>query len=490
MTRSRSLRRLRIDVKVAQFLLNWKEIDVILGELPLAGAIIRQAYQPKPEIIIFELYASQKTFSLFFSFSPVFGRIHTTTRKFVNPQKPQRFVSFLRAHIRDARIKSAEQVGKDRIVKFVVTKKEITLVIWVRLWGGASNMIVTDEEGNVLDACYRRPGRHEVSGGFYNPEKELETPKTMARRKDDYTVRVLGGEGSFNEKIEKYFFIEEEKSQKETLITSLHALFGERENYLGLSIEQAENKKNEYAQFMRYKELGDIISGDLSKIRKGDKWLSSIDYYSDNRPIDIELDTRLSPHENAQAYYDRYKKAKAGLERLEENLSLMKASLSSLIGKKPLLTHETDIEILKDLARDLRKKEKREISKADFPGLSFLDSGYEIFVGRTAIENDLLLRRYVRGGDFWFHCRDYPGAYVFIKSIRGKSLPLDVMLDAGNLALFYSKAKQSGKADVYYTMVKHLRRVKDAKKGLVIPTHEKNLYIVLDENRIEKLKNS
>jgi predicted ribosome quality control (RQC) complex YloA/Tae2 family protein len=144
---------------------------------------------------------------------------------------------------------------------------------------------------------------------------------------------------------------------------------------------------------------------------------------------------------------------------------------------------------LRETARYLRKKESHETAKSGFTGLSFFDSGYDILVGRSAIENDLLLRSFVRGNDFWFHCRDYPGAYVFVKAIRDKSLPLDIMLDSANLALFYSKAKQSGKGDIYYTRVKYLRRVKGGKKGLVIPTHEKNLSIMLDEKRIERLKN-
>ena len=111
-------------------------------------------------------------------------------------------------------------------------------------------------------------------------------------------------------------------------------------------------------------------------------------------------------------------------------------------------------------------------------------------IGRTALENDLLLRKYVQGNDYWFHSRDYPGSYVFVKSLKQKSVPLQVMLDAENLALFYSKGKESGRGDVYYTQVKYLRRAKKGKKGKVIPTQEKNLYIVLDLKRIENLKNS
>jgi predicted ribosome quality control (RQC) complex YloA/Tae2 family protein len=108
-------------------------------------------------------------------------------------------------------------------------------------------------------------------------------------------------------------------------------------------------------------------------------------------------------------------------------------------------------------------------------------------VGRTAKENDELLRKYTKGNDYWLHSRDTPGAYVFIKSMKQKSVPLEVLLDAGNLALHFSKAKSAGKCDLYYTRVKYLRRAKNGKLGLVIPTQEKNLSIMLDEKRLSRL---
>ncbi len=87
------------------------------------------------------------------------------------------------------------------------------------------------------------------------------------------------------------------------------------------------------------------------------------------------------------------------------------------------------------------------------------------------------------------HTRDVPGGYVFIKYVRGgKSVPLEVLLDAANLAVVFSKAKNQGRADLYYTQVKHLRKVKGGKTGLVLPpTQEKNLTVTLDEGRLSRL---
>jgi len=67
-------------------------------------------------------------------------------------------------------------------------------------------------------------------------------------------------------------------------------------------------------------------------------------------------------------------------------------------------------------------------------------------------------------------------------------VPLEILLDAGNLAVFYSKGRNGGKGDLYYTPVMYLRRAKNGPKGLVIPTQEKNLRVTLDEKRLKELE--
>ena len=67
-------------------------------------------------------------------------------------------------------------------------------------------------------------------------------------------------------------------------------------------------------------------------------------------------------------------------------------------------------------------------------------------------------------------------------------MPLDILLDAGNLALFYSKARNNGEADLFYTQVKFLRRAKNGPKGTVLPTQEKNLHIKADAARLRELE--
>ena len=125
--------------------------------------------------------------------------------------------------------------------------------------------------------------------------------------------------------------------------------------------------------------------------------------------------------------------------------------------------------------------------------LTLTSGPFTLLVGRTARQNDATLRA-ARGNDYWLHCRDYPGAHVFVRHLRAKSVPLETLLDAANLALYFSKARGAGQADVYYTQVKYLRRPRGADRagagpapGRVIPTRARNLFVRLDQARIQRL---
>jgi predicted ribosome quality control (RQC) complex YloA/Tae2 family protein len=137
--------------------------------------------------------------------------------------------------------------------------------------------------------------------------------------------------------------------------------------------------------------------------------------------------------------------------------------------------------------RELEKKFTKVEKEKTSVGLTFKSTIFTLLVGRNSKENDQLLRKSVRGNDWWLHLRDHPGAYVFIKNIPNKSVPKETIIDAANLAIFYSKGSKGVTYDLYYTQVKYLKRVKGDKLGLVIPTMEKNIIAKIDEKRLNRL---
>ncbi len=176
----------------------------------------------------------------------------------------------------------------------------------------------------------------------------------------------------------------------------------------------------------------------------------------------------------------------SGLENLDHDIEMAEEAIKKLDDEYASMVSEKNPIKLEQTLRKTQKPRQQE--KKTHPGLDYLVSGWQIIVGRDADENDDLLRHYVKGADMWLHARDYHGGYVFIKNRPGKTVPLEILLYAGNLAVYYSKARKNGKADLYYTQVKHLRRAKNGPKGLVLPTNEKNLFIKLDEQKLRELE--
>lgn len=467
--------------------LNWKEIDLVLSELPLRGSHIQDVRQPDFKSLLLELYRPGDPFLLYANLSPEGCRLQKLSRKPRTPKTAQRFVEFLRARVRGGRIAEARQLGSDRIVKLAVIRGDETTFLYLRLWGGASNILATEADGTILDAFYRRPKRGEETGGRYDPEASVAPAKEGADGAKVYEVRPHPEGESFNSFIERFYGEKENSLLRKRLMEQIEARYRTREAKLQATLRSLSLRRDDYRSLERFKRWGDLVMANLHAVKKGDGWLRALDYGNDGSEVDIELDPSLGPYENAEAYYRKYKKAKAGLDVVEEEIAVLEREAKRLALRLEELETEEDVEILRqEIGKDRAVRSQVKEKNAP-PGLRFESGGFTILVGRSSAENDELLRRHVRGNDFWLHTRDCPGAYVFIKAKPGKSIPLETLLDAGNLAVHYSKARASGNAELYYTQVKHLRRAKGEKTGTVLPTHEKNLAIRLDPVRLDRL---
>jgi predicted ribosome quality control (RQC) complex YloA/Tae2 family protein len=465
--------------------LNWIEIDQVLAELPLENSHIQKIRQPDFHTLVLEIYHPGNRFKLLISLTQGKTRLHRTDTPPRTDGPLQRFAQFLRSRIQGGRIIHSSQLGQERIVLLTVQRAGEITHIYIRLWGGASNILATDEGGTILDCFYRRPRRGEVSGGSFNPEALV---KPSQRENSPFVSRFDPEKGGINAQVENHYSRLEDGEELTLLIQRVERVLNNREGALRKSLQTARERQEKYENPEGYKEFGDLLMTYLYKIEKGARWVTVEDYYNENREVRIELDPTLSPEKNAEAYYKRAAKARGGRERVAEETANITSQLTSLEEQRKTLLENPDLNALRDFLAALPAKQEAKSSEK-IPGLQFTSRGFTIYVGRTAKENDALLRRHVRGNDTWLHARDYPGAYVFIRAFPGKSIPLEVLLDAGNLALFYSKARSGGRGELYYTQVKYLRRAKDGPLGLVLPTQEKNLSVVLEEPRLRRLQN-
>lgn len=488
--------------------LNCNEINAVLQELNLEEGFIQEIIQPGFDTLTFRVikHGSLKTVLVCTGASSC--RINETSAKAPKNKKPLRFNEFLKSHVQGMRINSCRQIGLDRIIKLDVSTWQQRYFIWIRLWSGAANVIVTEEDGTILDCMYRRPKKGEVSGGKFSVE---ETELTLEQKEEalkKFPVRtfeelneelkknngILNGrqilrEGEdfsdlpFNKKIDIFYSEYSSSLSRESLLAQAEKWYNVKKSKMTSALEHLLKKQNDFSNAQNLKHTGDLILSFASQI-KGSS-LDCTDYES-GKEVHIRIDPKLNAQQNAALYYEQYKKAVSGQEALAHDIELSRKKIASLEKEyKEILEEKNVLKIEQLLRRDTAPQQTKEKTH---PGLHYEINDWTIIVGRTASENDDLLRHYVKGQDLWLHTRDYAGGYVFIKAQKNKTVPLDILLYAGNLAVYHSKARKNAEADLYYTHVKYLRRAKNGPKGLVIPTQEKNLHIKLDEQKLRRLE--
>lgn len=477
--------------------LNCNELNLILNEINLEGFFIQEIIQPTFDTITFRAFSCGVSKTVLICTGAQSCRINLITKKVPKNEKPLRFNEFLKSRILGSRINSIKQLGLDRIVKIELghhgENGDENFILYARLWSGAANVILTDTDGNILDCMFRRPKKNEVTGGFFKPEEKTLTEDDRKIAEEKFPIRNFADfnfndsnnqkeQLSFNEKIEKYYSESASNLSRENLLEQAKKWYSVKKSKMISALQNLESKQKEFSNAEKLKHTGDLILAFGSEANGNS--IDCIDY-EDGKPVHIRIDSSKSIHENAQIYYNQYKKAVSGTEALAHDIQMAQNKLKELELEYQKIISQTNVLKMEQFLRhDTTPKQK--IEKAH-PGLHYEIDGWTIIVGRTANENDELLRHTVKGSDMWLHARDYAGGYVFVKCQKNKSIPLEILLYAGNLAIYHSKARKNGSADLYYTQVKYLRRAKNGPKGLVIPTQEKNLFCKIDEAKLRRL---
>ena len=462
--------------------LNCNEINLVLSELNLQGAFIQDIIQPGYDTLAFYTYKEGTAKTVLICTAQNSVRINETRRKITKNPKPLRFMEFLKSKIKGCRINTCAQIGLERVIKMELSHSDDERFnMYIRLWNNAANVILCDENDFVLDSMFRRPERYEMKGETFIPPAVIE--EKLKEAEERFPVRVWEGE-SFNSYIDYWYSEHADNLSRESLLEKAEKWYegvkSKRENALNNLLSKQEDFKNA----PQLKHQGDLIMTYAHLIDGSSKYLECEDYES-GKTVRLLIDPKKSGQENAAEYYKNYKKALSGAEELEHDIQIARLQLEKLEKQyADILAEKNPVKIEQMLRRDSTPVQKQ---KKTHPGLEYTVNGWLIYVGRDANENDELLRRHVRGKDLWLHVRDFAGGYVFIKAQKNKTVPLDILLDAGNLAVYYSKARNNTKVDLYYTHVKYLRRAKNGPKGLVLPTQEKNLCITPDKARLSRL---
>jgi predicted ribosome quality control (RQC) complex YloA/Tae2 family protein len=199
-------------------------------------------------------------------------------------------------------------------------------------------------------------------------------------------------------------------------------------------------------------------------------------------PLTIRLDPKLSPVENAQAYFKEYRKAKsaaAGAPTRLAQADLELRYLDQLATDLDLAANRLEIDEVRAalLAAGYLQPERAEYRPQRSRSLQVQsEDGFIILVGKNARQNDLLTFRRAEADDLWLHARGVPGAHVIVKT-EGRPVPESTLQQAARLAARYSAARREKSVAVDYTLRRYVKRVRGGRPGLATYRHERTLTV-------------
>lgn len=220
----------------------------------------------------------------------------------------------------------------------------------------------------------------------------------------------------------------------------------------------------------------ELITAVQYKLEKGASVYEVENYYDNNNIVKISVDSALSPSQNSQKLYKEYRKACTAenmliklIEEGEQDLEYLK-SVKDLLERSTLEREFSEIkdELISQGFIKPKKSGKKQMKKQALPPLEFKTSqGLTVLVGRNNIQNDKLTFKVGRKGDMWLHAQKCPGSHVLLLS-EGGEIPDDAIVEAAEIAAYYSSAKDGTIVTVDYTDVKNIKKPNGAKPGFVV----------------------
>ena len=265
-------------------------------------------------------------------------------------------------------------------------------------------------------------------------------------------------------------------------------------------IEKDEKKQKKLAATLKstekaddYRIRGELLSTYLNQVERGMTTITLPNFYDDNKPLKISLSNELSPSKNTQRYFTKYQKLKNAVAFVNEQMADNQAELDYLTGVM------TQIELaapkdLDDIRSELQqggflkvqhKGKKAPKHKVAKPETFYASDGTVISVGKNNLQNDQLTLRTANKSDIWLHAKDVPGSHVIISSPR----PSDkTLLEAANLAAYFSKSRASANVKVDWIEVKKIRKPNGARPGFVVYEGQRTVVVTPDEDLVAKLR--
>jgi len=249
-------------------------------------------------------------------------------------------------------------------------------------------------------------------------------------------------------------------------------------------------RKNE--SFELYRKYADLLYAQREKSASGQSMLRVVDLFDQKQAeIEVPLDPRFSAIQNANRYSKLYQKANRSIPSIRRRIQQVEGEIELLDFQQEMLANAEAVDDLEKAMEPQKKMDgQNRVGRGPCPVdgrsaakdasvhaqsrlrkavKSFISSeGLSILVGKSSKDNDILTLKIANSEDFWFHVAGYGGSHVVLRNPEKLAMPpRQSLLEAAQLAAYFSQARNAPKVEVHYTQRKFVSKPKGAKPGLV-----------------------
>ena len=293
----------------------------------------------------------------------------------------------------------------------------------------------------------------------------------------------------FNHALDEFYqyqsnqdWVKQKSSQIERVIKNEHNKLTKKIVKLKKQLDQAENSEG-------YRIRGEILNANLAQVKPGMSQIELPNYYDNNKPIKIKLDTALSPARNGQKYFTRYKKLRDSIKHVKEQISIAQTNLNYFDTIQTAIDNAEpqDIDQITDeltsqgyLKKPQKPKRKKKITEKNLNKFR-ISSGKTVLVGKNNLQNDWLTLKKANKTDIWFHVKNIPGSHVILQSSEATD---EDIKETAEIAAYFSKAKNSAHVQVDYVTDKRVKKPNGAKPGFVIYTGQNSIEVTPEKEHV------
>jgi predicted ribosome quality control (RQC) complex YloA/Tae2 family protein len=484
--------------------------DIVAELAPaLAGRMLGKVWQLSRVSLVVDFRLSDGRY-LFISTDPASPRLYAVARTVRELEKqsmsPSNFVQTLRKHLGGARLLGIHKDAGERVVRFAFASydavgdaQDWTLI--AQLTGRAANLLLLDATGRIVDTLRTPRGEgQEIADIYQTPPRSSSSAAHSGSSAGRPTHAPPFAQGAHHDSLSAaadahYRALERARAfdaRANAQRARLRALV-EKQTKLRRNLERDLKAHGDAGE---HKRIGDLLLANIANAERRGSRVRVTDYFAEDAPvIELEIDEHASLQEEAARRFTRYTKAKRAAQEIAARLAELNAELYALARHQTELeeiiaardedalesfdgatrgakgTRATDARARGDAAHVGAHRTKAQVKAAEqVAGARRYRSsdGYEILVGRAAKDNDQLTFKVARAHDLWLHAADYPGSHVIVRNPqRGEDVPHRTIIEAAQLAAYFSQAKRDAKVSVHYTPRKFLSKPKGAAPGLV-----------------------